>query len=344
MSSIKTKKILVTGGAGYIGSHTIIELLNAGYEVVSIDNFSHSTKETFLRIKKITGISVKNYDVDLCDEKKVEAVFKKEKYFDGIIHFAALKSVGESVNEPLKYFANNLGSLMVILACMKKCHISTLVFSSSCAVYGTVKKLPVSEKTPFGAAESPYARTKQLGEMILEDVSKGNSTLKTLALRYFNPVGAHESGLIGELASSKPDNLVPIITETAIGKRPFMTVFGGNYKTRDGSAVRDYVHVSDIARAHVLALNYLEMKTAPKYDVINLGTGKGSTVLEMIAAFEKATGQKLNFTIGPKRPGDIEAVYSDTKKAKKVLSWKPELGLKEMMESAWKWQKNLEKK
>ncbi len=337
-------KILVTGGAGYIGSHTIIELLGAGYEVVSIDDFSHSTKETFSRIKKITGVSVKNYDVDLCDEKKVEAVFRKEKYFDGIIHFAALKSVGESVNEPLKYFANNLGSLMVILACMKKCHIPTLVFSSSCSVYGMVKKMPVSESTPFGVAESPYARTKQIGEMVLEDIAKGNDTMKIVALRYFNPVGAHESGLIGELPSGKPDNLVPIITETAIGKRPSMTVFGGNYKTRDGSAVRDYVHVSDIARAHVLALKHLEKKTTPKYDVINLGTGKGSTVLEMITAFEKATGQKLNYTIGPKRPGDIEAVYSDTKKAKKVLGWKPELGLKEMMESAWKWQENLGKK
>lgn len=341
MSSTKTKKILVTGGAGYIGSHTIIELLNAGYEVVSIDNFSHSTKETFFRIKKITGVIIKNYDVDLCDEKKVEAIFQKEKNISGVIHFAALKSVGESVNQPLKYFANNLGSLMAVLACMKKCHIPTLVFSSSCAVYGSVKKLPVSETTLLGVAESPYARTKQLGEMILEDVSKGENNLKILALRYFNPVGAHESGFIGEVPNGKHDNLVPIITETAIGKQSSMTVFGGNYKTRDGSAVRDYVHVSDIARAHVLALKHLEKKTTPKYDVINLGTGKGSTVLEMITAFEKATGQKLKYTVGPKRPGDIEAVYSDTKKAKKILGWKPELGLKEMMASAWKWQQNI---
>ena len=337
------KKILVTGGAGYIGSHTIIELLEAGYEVVSVDNFSHSTKNTFARIKKITGIAVKNYDIDLTDEKKTDAIFTKEKAFAGIIHFAAFKSVGESVADPYKYFKNNVGSLLTIIACAEKYKVPSLVFSSSCSVYGNVKKLPVSETTPLGAVESPYARTKQMGEMMFEDMAKGKGGTKSLALRYFNPAGAHVSGLLGELPSGRPDNLVPVITETGIGKRPSMTVFGTDYKTRDGSAVRDYVHVSDIARAHVLALETLAKKNAKKYDVINLGTGKGVTVLEMIKTFEKVSGKKLNYTIGPRRGGDIEAVYSDTRKARKVLGWKPKYSLVEMMASAWKWQQNLDK-
>lgn len=335
---MKTKgKILVTGGAGYIGSHTIIELLRANYEVVSVDNFSNSSKKTFSRIKKITGISIKNHDVDLSDFKKTESLFAKEKNITGIIHFAALKSVGESVEQPVRYFTNNIDSLLSVVRCAERYGISSFVFSSSCSVYGNVEKLPVSETTPFGVAESPYARTKQIGEMILKDVSRISKT-KFLALRYFNPVGAHESGYIGEEPTQSPNNLVPVITGVGCGKRPSLTVYGGNYKTRDGSAVRDYVHVSDIARAHVLALAALSKKDAASFDVINLGTGTGVTVLEMIKAFEKVSSVKLAYTIGPRRAGDVVAVYSDARKAKRVLGWKPKFGIEEMLESAWKWE------
>ena len=337
------KKILVTGGAGYIGSHTIVELLNAGYDVVSIDNFCHSTKDTFARIKKITGVSVKNYNIDLCDFKKTEMVFKKEKNISGIIHFAALKSVGESVHEPVRYYKNNIDSLLSVINCAETLRVSALVFSSSCAVYGTVTKLPVSEKTPFGVAESPYGATKQMGERILTDFTASQENTKVIALRYFNPVGAHESILIGEKPQGKPENLVPVITEVGIGKRESLSIFGGDYNTRDGTCVRDYVHVSDIARAHVLALKQLEEETSPVYDVFNLGTGKGVTVLEMVQAFEKVSGKKLPYSIAPRRAGDVVAVYSDSKKAQKILKWKPQFGLQEMMRSAWEWQKKLEK-
>jgi UDP-glucose 4-epimerase len=335
------QKILVTGGAGYIGSHTIIELLSAGYDVVSVDNFSHSKKETFSRIKKITGVSVKNYAIDLCDQKKIEILFKKQKHFDGVIHFAAFKAVGESVLEPVKYFKNNIDSLLSIIACSEKYAVPAIVFSSSCAVYGSVSKLPVSESTPMGIAESPYAATKQMGERMLADFAAAQKKTKVVALRYFNPVGAHESGLLGEQPLGKSDNLVPVITEAAIGKRKSLTIFGDDYKTRDGTCVRDYVHVSDIARAHVRALQYLAQKSSPSYDVFNLGTGKGVTVLELCKAFEKVSGLKLNYHIGPRRAGDIPAVYSDSRKALKLLGWKPELDLYGMMESAWKWQKSL---
>jgi UDP-glucose 4-epimerase len=250
------QKILVTGGAGYIGSHTIIELLSAGYDVVSVDNFSHSKKETFSRIKKITGVSVKNYAIDLCDQKKIEILFKKQKHFDGVIHFAAFKAVGESVLEPVKYFKNNIDSLLSIIACSEKYAVPAIVFSSSCAVYGSVSKLPVSESTPMGIAESPYAATKQMGERMLADFAAAQKKTKVVALRYFNPVGAHESGLLGEQPLGKSDNLVPVITEAAIGKRKSLTIFGDDYKTRDGTCVRDY----QISRAHMCARS----NTSPK--------------------------------------------------------------------------------
>ncbi len=337
----KNKKILVTGGAGYIGSHTIIELLNAGYIVVSVDNFSHSTKDVFDRIKKITGVLVKNYNIDLCDYKKTEAIFKKEKNITGIIHFAALKSVGESVSKPLEYFKNNIGSLITVTALTEKYKIPSLVFSSSCSVYGAISKLPVDELTLLGRAESPYAATKQIGEQILQDFSKSQTITKIVSLRYFNPAGAHISGLLGEKPLGKPDNLVPIITEVAAGIRTSLIIFGDDYKTRDGTCIRDYVHVSDIAHAHVLALCHLEKTSANSYDVYNLGTGKGVTVLEMVKAFEKVNKILITYTIGLKRPGDIPAVYSNSQKAKEILGWEPRLGLQVMMESAWKWQRNL---
>ncbi len=340
----KNKKILVTGGAGYIGSHTIVELLNSGYDVVSIDNFCHSNKDVFKRIKKITGIVVKNYDADVCDQKKIEAIFKKEKNISGIIHFAAFKSVGESVKEPQRYFRNNLDSLMSIIACAGKYTIPSIVFSSSSSVYGSATKLPVDEETKLGKAESPYAATKQIGEEILSNIAPSMKNTKIIALRYFNPVGAHESAYIGENPTEAPNNLVPVITEVGIGKRKSLSVFGNDYETRDGTCVRDYVHVCDVAKAHVLALKRLDNKSSPNYDVFNLGNGNGVTVLEMINAFEKISGKKLSYKISPRRKGDVVAVYSNPNKALKLLGWKPERSLDTMMESAWKWQKNLKNK
>lgn len=337
----KNKKILVTGGAGYIGSHTIIELLKAGYDVVSIDNFCNSTKETFTRIKKITGVSVKNYNFDLCDKKKTEAFFKNEKNIHGIIHFAAYKSVGESVKEPQRYFRNNLDSLMTIIECADKYGVSSFVFSSSSSVSGTTAKLPVTEKTPLGVAESPYAATKQIGENILSNISPSIKNTKIISLRYFNPVGAHESGELGERPVKAPNNLVPVIAEVAAGKREAFFVYGGDYKTRDGTCIRDYVHVCDIADAHVLALKRLENKSSSTYDVFNLGNGRGVTVLEMIKAFEKASGVKISYKISDRRKGDVMATCSDSRKAKKILGWKPKRNLHVMMETAWKWQQNI---
>jgi UDP-glucose 4-epimerase len=337
--------IIVTGGAGYIGSHTIIELLeNTNLNVVSVDNFSNSSAETYERIKKITGKTVKNHEADLCDLLKAEAVFKTEKNIKGVIHFAAHKFVPESVIDPHKYYHNNINSLLNVLECCKKYHVPNFIFSSSCSVYGNIDQLPVKETTPIGKAESPYAYTKQVGEQILKDYTIAYSELHVIALRYFNPVGAHMSGLIGELPISKPSNLVPIITQTAIGKIKEMTVFGKDYDTRDGSCVRDYIHVTDIATAHVKAFKQLEtgeLKT--NFTIYNLGTGNGVSVLEAIHSFEKISGKKLNYRIGEKRPGDVGAIYSDTAFSEKKLGWKTKFSLDEMMESAWKWEQNLAK-
>jgi UDP-glucose 4-epimerase len=333
------KKILVTGGAGYIGSHTIIELLdNTGFEVISADNFSNSTQKTFERIKEITGKTIKNYPIDLCDRNAVQKMFEENKDIEGIIHFAAFKSVPESVEKPLLYYHNNIVSLINILAY----RIPHFIFSSSCSVYGNIEKLPVNEQTPLNAI-SPYGYTKQAGERLIKDFAHSNNRVKTVLLRYFNPVGAHISGKIGEVPSDqRPTNLVPVITQTAIGKLKETTVFGDDYDTRDGSCIRDYVHVSDIARAHVDALSYLDKnKDAPGCSVFNLGTGSGVSVLEMINTFEKVSGKKLNYHIGKRREGDVAAIYSDNTLVQKTLGWKPKYALDDMMLSAWKWEQNM---
>jgi len=335
--------ILITGGSGYIGSHTIIELFNKGFEVVSVDNQSNSSINAYDSVKKITGKEVKNYTIDLCDVNATREVFKKHR-FTGIIHFAAYKAVGESVENPLKYYHNNIASLLSILSLSKEFDVKNLIFSSSCSVYGNVEKLPVDENTPLPKAESPYAYTKQIGEVMIQDFCKVNKSFNSISLRYFNPVGAHPSGLNGESPINKPNNLVPIITGVAIGKMQQLTVYGGDYPTRDGTCVRDYIHVSDIANAHVLAMDYLiHSKNTANYDVFNLGTGNGVSVLEAINAFEKVSGQKLNYKIGPRREGDVIAVYSDSAKVYKALNWKCEHGIESMMETAWKWEKNMAK-
>jgi len=339
---MKKNKILVTGGAGYIGSHTIIELLEGGvYEPISVDNFSNSSPEVFQLIEKITNKSVKNYAIDLCDKSQTEQIFIENSDITGIIHFAALKSVPESVEQPLRYYHNNLESLGNILHCCQKFDIPHFIFSSSCSVYGNVEKLPVNEKTPLNQSESPYAETKKMGERILKDFVKTTQT-QLIALRYFNPVGAHISGWNGENPINPPTNLVPVITKTAIGEIKQLTVFGDDFNTRDGSCVRDYVHVSDIAEAHILALNYLKDKrNKSNLEIINLGTGNGVTVLEAIEAFERVSGIKLNYRIGERRAGDVEAIYSDITLSHEKLGWKPRYNLDDMMESAWKWQQNL---
>lgn len=339
----KNGTILVTGGAGYIGSHTIIELLaTTDYKVISADNFSNSSEKTFDRIEKITGTKVKNYNVDLCDINSCRSIFETEKNITGIIHFAAFKSVPESVANPYKYYHNNIDSLLNILECCLQYNISDFIFSSSCSVYGNIEQLPVRETTPLGKAECPYAFSKQIGETILSDYSKAFADLKIVALRYFNPVGAHISGLIGESPINKPNNLVPIITSTAIGKMPSMTVYGNDYPTRDGTCIRDYIHVTDIATAHIKALEFIAgKKQNSNFSIFNLGTGQGVSVLEAIKAFEKVSGKKLNYKLGKKRPGDVNSIYSDTSLSEKELGWKTEFSLEQMMETAWKWELQL---
>ncbi|TAM98802.1 MAG: UDP-glucose 4-epimerase GalE [Chitinophagaceae bacterium] len=336
-------KVLVTGGCGYIGSHTIVDLLNNGFEVISIDNNSRSTPQLLEGVKKITGKAVKNYKVDLCNYEDTYAVFSENRDIAGVIHFAAYKTVPESVEKPLLYFHNNLNSLVNVLRCVKEFNIPGFVFSSSCSVYGNVKELPVVEATPLGEAQSPYARTKQIGEQIIEDYSKVNAT-NNILLRYFNPVGAHPSVEIGELPLGRPDNLVPVITQTAVGKLPKMIVYGTDYPTRDGSCIRDYIHVMDIANAHTKALQYLINRgNKSKLEVFNLGTGNGVTVLEVIKAFEKVSGVKLNYELGPRRPGDVIAIYANNAYAKEKLGWEIKYDIDTMMTTAWEWQLKLGK-
>lgn len=333
------QKILVTGGTGYIGSHTIVDLIENGFEVISIDNYLNSTDACLSGIEQITGRKVKNYPIDLTDLEATRQVFTENPDIAGIIHFAALKLVGESVEQPLRYFKNNLNSLLNIISCMEAFQIPHLIFSSSCSVYGNAEELPVRESTPLQEAESPYARTKQMGEQICQDVANVARESNFVLLRYFNPAGAHESALIGEAPSNRPSNLVPVITETAIGKRDSMTVFGADYDTRDGSCVRDYIHVMDLANAHTKALQYLlSGKNEKNLELINLGIGEGVTVLEAIKAFEKVSGQDLNYKIGPRRPGDVIAVYADPSKAQSMLGWNPQLTIEDIMRSAWAWQ------
>ena len=334
-------KILVTGGCGYIGAHTIVDLIENGFDVISADNNSRSSETILDSVEKITGKTVKNYKVDLCIYDDTVAIFQENPDIVGIIHFAAYKSVGESVKKPMLYFENNLNSLINILKCADEFSVENFVFSSSCTVYGNPDKIPVTEDTPMKAAESAYGATKQMGEQIVKEAVNSNAN-RAILLRYFNPVGAHPSALIGETPLGKPENLVPAITQTAIGKLPMMQVLGNDYPTRDGSCLRDYIHVCDIAHAHTLAFNYLiEKKNESNCDVFNLGTGKGYTVLELIAEFEKASTVKLNYKIGPRRPGDVVAIYANNDKARNLLGWNPKYNLQEMMATAWKWELKL---
>ena len=328
----KLKKVLVTGGAGYIGSHTIVELIEAGYDVISVDNFINSKLSVFADIKKITGRLIRNYNVDLADYSKLVKALSRETDVFAVIHFAALKSVPDSVIDPLAYYANNLGSTTNILKWCKENSVSKFVFSSSCSVYGDNSTSEITEETLLGKAFSPYAETKQIGESILRNFSNSEKKFKSIALRYFNPAGGHESGIIGE---NTCQNIVPIITQIASGynKKPLM-IFGDTYNTRDGTCIRDYVHVSDIARAHVCALKALQ-KSKEKFDVINLGAGAGTTVLELVKIFEKVISQKIPYKIVAPRAGDVPEVYASVTKAQKILGWKPKYSLEKMIETSW---------
>ena len=337
------KNILVTGGTGYIGSHTAVELLNKGYHVIIMDNLSNSRAEVLDSISRITGKQPLFVEIDLCDKDELNKFFSRNKV-DATVHFAAYKAVGESVLEPLKYYRNNLLSLINLLELYTEKKLDHFVFSSSCSVYGQSDKMPVHENAPLPKAESPYGNTKQISEEIIEDTVR-SSPFNAIALRYFNPAGAHESALIGEYPLNAPNNLVPVITQTAMGKRNNMTVFGKNYSTPDGTCIRDYIHVVDIAKAHVTAIERLiNKKNKNNFEVFNLGTGKGSSVLEAISAFENVTAQKLNYTIGDRRAGDVEQVWADTSFANKELGWKAELSLEDIMRTAWKWELGLNKK
>ncbi len=332
------KKILVTGGCGYIGSHTIADLIENGYAVISIDNNSRSHAGILDGVKKITGQRVKNYPIDLCNYADTYAVFQENTDIAGIIHFAAYKAVGESVANPLLYFENNIVSLVNILKCAKAFGVAHFVFSSSCTVYGNPAHIPVTETTPLQPAASPYGSTKQMGERMVDETVKGGG-LQAILLRYFNPVGAHPSNEIGEMPVGKPANLVPAITQTAIGKLGTLEVHGNDYATRDGSCLRDYIHVCDIAHAHTLSLNYLmAQKNQYACEVFNLGSGNGYTVLEVIAAFEKESGASLNYRTGPRRAGDVEAIYANNDKAVQALGWTIRYGLSDMMRTAWQWE------
>jgi UDP-glucose 4-epimerase len=337
-------KILVTGGTGYIGSHTVVELQQKGYEVVIVDNLSNSSEEVIESIHKISGILPIFVKTDLADENATNELFQKHPGIKGVIHFAAFKAVGESVEDPLKYYHNNLFSLINLLKCMKKYEVKHLVFSSSCTVYGEPDSLPVTEKALIKTALSPYGNTKQICEEIISDTIK-TSDLKAVLLRYFNPIGAHHTALIGELPLGVPNNLVPFITQTAIGKRECLNVYGDDYPTADGTCIRDYIHVVDLALAHVAAVDRLiEGKNKSTLELFNLGTGNGFSVLEVINTFEKVSGKKLNYKIVARRAGDVAMIYSDCELANKVLGWKAKLGLDEMLDSSWKWEQHINEK
>ena len=335
--------ILVTGGCGYIGAHTIVDLIENGFNVISVDNLSRASDQSIVGIEKITGKKIKNYKVDLTDKVATENIFIENPGITGIIHFAAYKAVGESVELPLDYYENNLFSLVHLLQMSVKYHAKHFIFSSSCTVYGNPDTSRVTEATPLQAAASPYGATKQMGEVIVKDTAH-TYPISAILLRYFNPVGAHPSTAIGELPIGRPQNLVPAITQTAIGKLPKMQVHGNDYDTRDGSCIRDYIHVCDIAHAHTLALQYsIKNNQEKSCEVFNLGTGNGITVLEAIQAFEKVSGVQLNYEIGPRRAGDIVAIYANNDKAVKELGWNCKFGLEEMMLTAWQWEQSLAK-
>ena len=335
------KKIVVTGGLGFIGSHTVVELQNEGYEVIIIDNLSNSSIDVLDKIISITGKHPKFENIDLKNQSAIQQFFNSHKNIDGIIHFAASKAVGESVEKPLKYYHNNISSLIYLLEEMNTNNISNFIFSSSCTVYGQADTMPITEKAPFKPAESPYGNTKKIGEEIINDTTKATA-LKAIALRYFNPIGAHKSAKIGELPIGIPQNLIPYVTQTAAGIRKELSVFGGDYPTPDGTAVRDYIHVVDLAKAHIVALKRLiENKNKTHFEVFNIGTGKGSSVLDVIKTFEKVTHKPLNYKIVNRREGDIVEAYADTSLANKELGWKAELNLEDALATAWKWQQTL---
>lgn len=335
-------KILVTGGLGFIGSHTVVELQNEGYNVVIIDDLSNSSIEVLEGITAISGKKPLFEKLDLKEKASVEAFFAKHHDVKGVIHFAASKAVGESVKEPLMYYENNISTLVYILKELKKLPEASFIFSSSCTVYGQADELPITENAPVKQAESPYGNTKQIGEEIISDTCKVTPSLKAIALRYFNPVGAHESTKIGELPIGVPQNLVPFITQTAIGLREQLSVFGDDYPTPDGTCIRDYIHVVDLAKAHVVALErLLKNKNKANYETFNLGTGTGSSVLEVVKSFEKVSGEKLNYKIVDRREGDIISAYADTTKANDELGWKTKLSLDDAMRSAWKWEQTV---
>ncbi len=338
---MEKKKILVTGGLGFIGSHTTVELIRAGFEVIIVDNLSNANEKVLSNIEKITSTSPEFHRFDLCDEEKVQNLFNQHPDLNAIIHFAASKAVGESVEKPLLYYHNNLYSLINIMRALEGKQ-AQIVFSSSCTVYGQPDVLPVTEKSPFQQAESPYGNTKQICEEILRDTCKANRDLSVISLRYFNPVGADESALIGELPIGIPANLVPFITQTAAGIRKELSVFGNDYDTPDGTAVRDFIHVTDLAKAHVLALDrMLTSQQQSNFEYYNLGSGTGNTVLEVIESFERVSGEKLNYRIVARRSGDVEKIYADTQLAETELGWKATYSLDDMMRSAWKWQQYL---
>jgi UDP-glucose 4-epimerase len=337
-------KILVTGGAGFIGSHTVVSLVNAGFEPVIVDDFSNSERSALDGLRAILGRDVTCYPVNCNDAVAMNDIFRKETPV-GVIHFAAYKAVGESVAQPLKYYRNNLDSLLLLLELMPAYNVQNFVFSSSCTVYGQPEHLPVTEETPRLPAQSPYGNTKAIGEDIIRDAIHAKIPVKALALRYFNPIGAHPSAEIGELPLGVPANLIPFITQTAAGIRPSLTVYGDDYNTPDGTCVRDYIDVMDLADAHVQALKKLiEAEGPSSYDVINIGTGRGETVLNVIKTFEQETGVKVNYSIGPRRPGDVEQVYADVSKANRVLEWSARRPLTESLRDAWQWQQKLSAK
>lgn len=335
-------RIVVTGGLGFIGSHTVVELQNAGFEVIVIDNCSNSTESVLEGIAAITGKKPRFERFDLRDKSKVQAFFLKYDDLGGVIHFAASKSVGESVENPLLYYENNLGALVYMLQELSSNGNTRFIFSSSCTVYGEAKEMPITENAPVKPAESPYGNTKQIGEKIIRDVCKVNPQLASIALRYFNPIGAHPSNQIGELPNGVPQNLVPFITQTGVGIHDQLSVFGDDYPTSDGTCIRDYIHVVDLAKAHVVALKRLiERKNKENFEVFNIGTGKGSSVLEVIQSFERVSNQKLNYCIAPRRVGDVVQAYADTQKANNILGWKAHLTLDDAMASAWNWEKKI---
>lgn len=334
------KKILVTGGLGFIGSHTVVELQNEGFEVLIIDNLSNSTIEVLDKITSITTIKPSYFNIDLKNKVAVHQFFKDNKVA-GVIHFAAFKAVGESVEKPLEYYENNIGSLIYLLKELKANHVNNFIFSSSCTVYGQADELPITENASVKPAESPYGNTKKIGEEIIKDTTKV-SEIKAIALRYFNPIGAHKSSKIGELPIGVPQNLIPFITQTAAGIRKELSIFGSDYSTSDGTAIRDYIHVVDLAKAHIVAVKrLLSNKNKASFEIFNIGTGKGNSVLEIIKSFEKVTGKKLNYKLVDRREGDITAAYADTTLANNELGWKAELTLEEALLSAWKWQQKL---